>query len=92
MFSLWLTNIHLALSVGNSSVIDNVLHGIIDVIFGFVLTLAVLTMVKLNPWPLLVSMSTLLVTSAFAVGPSIAKAIEVRRCCTCFGEALCSVV
>jgi small-conductance mechanosensitive channel len=63
-------------SVGNASVIDNVLLGIIDIVFGFILTLTVLTMVKLNPWPLLVSMSTLLVTFAFAVGPSVAKAIE----------------
>jgi hypothetical protein len=30
----------------------------------------------MNPWSLLVSFSTLLVTASFAVGPSAAKAIE----------------
>ena len=65
-------------SVGNSSVIDNVLEGIVNCVFYFVLVLVVLSLLKLNPWPLLVSMSTLLVTFAFAFGPSAAKAIEVR--------------
>jgi len=65
-------------SVGNASVIDQVLESIIDVVFYFILGLLVLSMLRLNPWPLLVSMSTLLVTASFAVGPSCAKAIEVR--------------
>jgi hypothetical protein len=65
-------------SVGNSSVIDRVLEGIINSVFFFLLLLVVLSLVNLNPWPLLVSLSTLLVTFAFAVGPSISKAIEVR--------------
>lgn len=63
-------------SVGNSSVIDNVLESIVDSIFFFVLILLVLALLNLNPWPLLVSMSTLMVTFAFALGPSAAKAIE----------------
>jgi small-conductance mechanosensitive channel len=66
-------------SVGNDSVIDKVLEGIIDPVFGFVLGLMILSLLQVNPWPLLVSMSTLLVTFAFAVGPSAAKAIEVSR-------------
>jgi small-conductance mechanosensitive channel len=66
-------------SVGNASVIDKVLEGIIDAVFGFVLALIILSLLQFNPWPLLVSMSTLLVTFAFAVGPSAAKAIEVSR-------------
>jgi hypothetical protein len=65
-------------SVGNSSVIDRVLEGIINGVFYFLLLLMILSLVNLNPWPLLVSLSTLLVTFAFAVGPSISKAIEVR--------------
>jgi hypothetical protein len=65
-------------SVGNSSVIDNVLENIIDTVYGFGLTLLILALLNLNPWPLLVSMSTLLVTFAFAIGPTAAKAIEVR--------------
>ena len=59
-------------------VIDKVLEGIVDAIFGFVLALVVLQFNSFNPWPILVSMSTLLVTFTFAVGPSAAKSIEVR--------------
>jgi hypothetical protein len=65
-------------SVGNSSVIDHVLESIIDGVFYFALGLIVLDLLKLNPWPLLVSTSTLLVAGSFAVGPSCAKAVEVR--------------
>ena len=66
-------------SVGNSSVIDHVLERIIDAVFYFALGLIVLDLLKLNPWPLLVSTSTLLVAGSFAVGPSCAKAVEVRH-------------
>lgn len=64
-------------SVGNASVIDQVLESIIDVVFYFTLGLLVLSLLNLNPWAILVSLSTLLVTASFAVGPSAAKAIEV---------------
>eukprot|EP00980_Cylindrotheca_fusiformis_P002337 scaffold543_cov119-Cylindrotheca_fusiformis.AAC.4 len=63
-------------SVGNSSVIDKVLEAIIDGFFYFGLCVIILTLLRFNPWPLLVSMSTLLVTFAFAIGPTAAKAIE----------------
>ncbi|KAL3920631.1 MAG: hypothetical protein SGILL_003161 [Bacillariaceae sp.] len=63
-------------SVGNASVIDQVLESIIDVVFYFTLGLLVLSILNLNPWAILVSLSTLLVTASFAVGPSAAKAIE----------------
>jgi small-conductance mechanosensitive channel len=66
-------------SVGNSSVIDKVLESIIDAIYGFTLGLVILSLLNFNPWPLLVSMSTLMVTFAFAVGPSAAKSIEVSQ-------------
>jgi hypothetical protein len=66
-------------SVGNSSVIDKVLENMIDVFVGFVLGLAVLSFVGFNPWSLLVSLSTLLVTFAFAVGPSASKTFEVSQ-------------
>jgi hypothetical protein len=66
-------------SVGNASVIDQVLESIIDAVFYFSLGLVELSLLNLNPWPLLVSMSTLLVTASFAVGPSCAKAIEVSH-------------
>lgn len=63
-------------SVGNSSVIDKVLEDIVDTLFFFVLIILILSLLNLNPWPLLVSTSTLMVTFAFALGPSAAKAIE----------------
>jgi hypothetical protein len=66
-------------SVGNASVIDKKLEDIVNAIFYFVLTLIVLLLLNFNPWPLLVSLSTLLVSFAFALGPSAAKAIEVSH-------------
>ncbi|KAG7359813.1 mechanosensitive ion channel [Nitzschia inconspicua] len=63
-------------SVGNSSVIDHVLENIIDGVFYFALGLIVLDLLNMNPWPLLVSTSTLIVAGSFAVGPSCAKAVE----------------
>lgn len=63
-------------SVGNASVIDHHLESIIDSIFYFVLILVLLSVTGLNPWPLLVSISTLLVSISFAVGSSASKYIE----------------
>eukprot|EP00804_Cyclotella_cryptica_P009864 CCRYP_014152-RA/>CCRYP_014152-RA protein AED:0.26 eAED:0.26 QI:897/1/1/1/0.88/0.8/10/620/1334 len=67
---------YLRASVGNSTSIDRVLENIFNGIFNFFLFLAVLSIMKLNPWALLVSMSTVLVSFAFALGPSAAKIIE----------------
>jgi hypothetical protein len=64
--------------VGNSKVIDRQAEMIINAAFRFLLFLLVLSVLKFDPWQLLVSMSTLLVTASFAVGPSCAKAIDVR--------------
>jgi hypothetical protein len=64
-------------SVGNASVIDHVLEGMIDYAFKFVLSLVILSLLNFNPWPLLVSMSTLLVSFSFAMGSSASKYIEV---------------
>jgi small-conductance mechanosensitive channel len=63
-------------SVGNSSLIDQVLEQIIDGGFYFVLALLVLSVLELNPWALLVSISTLLFSTAFAIGPSLSRYIE----------------
>jgi small-conductance mechanosensitive channel len=63
-------------SVGNSSVIDQVLEQIIDGVFYFVLLLSILCLLKYNPWTLLVSLSTLLFSTAFAIGPSLSRYIE----------------
>jgi hypothetical protein len=67
-------------SVGNASVIDHVLESIIDIVFYFCLGLIVMSLLNFNPWPLLVSMSTLMVAGSFAIGPTCAKAIEVSSC------------
>ena len=63
-------------SVGNASVIDHALESIVDGLYHFVLCLVMLSILQINPWPLLVSISTLLVSISFAVGPSAAKYIE----------------
>jgi hypothetical protein len=67
-------------SVGNASVIDHVLESIIDAFFFLCLGLIGLSMLNFNPWPLLVSLSTLMVAGSFAIGPTCAKAIEVSYC------------
>lgn len=61
---------YLRASVGNSTSIDHVLENIFNGIFNFFLFLSVLSIMKLNPWALLVSMSTVLVSFAFALGPT----------------------
>jgi len=63
-------------SVGNSSVFDKVLENIINGFFAIGLTIVILSLLHFDPWPLLVSVSTLLVSLAFAIGPTAAKAIE----------------
>lgn len=63
-------------NVGNASVIDNALESMVDGGFSFVLCLIVLSVMRINPWPLLVSISTLLVSVSFAVGSSASKWFE----------------
>lgn len=50
---------------------------VFDVIFYGVLTILVMDLLGLNPWPLLVSFSTVMVSFAFSFGPSCARYIEV---------------
>jgi hypothetical protein len=63
-------------SVGNATVIDKHLEGMIDSLFYFVLTLLVLEMMDINPWPLLLSMSTILVSFSFSFGNSSSRYID----------------
>lgn len=65
-------------SVANSSVINQVLESVVDGLVNFILALITLTMLNFNPYPVLVSMSTVMVSLAFAVGSSASKYIEVR--------------
>lgn len=63
-------------SVGNASVIDKVLEDIINGIFYFLLGLLLLELLRFNPWTLLVSMTSLLVSVSFALGSSVSKYVE----------------
>jgi len=76
-------------SVGNASLIDTVLEKIMNNFFFFLLILLTLMILNINPWPLLVSVSTLLVSFAFAIGPSLSRyidvsALEARRMVICY--------
>lgn len=62
--------------IRNSTLIDNVLENIFNGMFYFALALTIMSLLEINPWTLLVSMSTVLVSFAFALGPSAAKMIE----------------
>ena len=64
-------------SVGNSSVIDQVLESLIDPIFFFFLIMIVLEFLQFNPMALLLPLSSLLVSGAFAFGPTCATTFEV---------------
>jgi hypothetical protein len=53
-----------------------VLEQVIDGFFYFVLILLILSILDINPWKLLISLSSIIVSFAFAVGPSASKYIE----------------
>lgn len=83
-------------NVGNASVIDHALESIVDGGFSFVLALVLLSVMRINPWPLLVSISTLLVSISFAVGSSASKWFEGAKernqqlaCAACFCFTFC---
>jgi len=67
---------YLRASVANSTLIDRVLENDFNVCFLCFLILIVISILNFDPWSLLFSMSTILVSFAFALGPSAAKAIE----------------
>jgi len=63
-------------SVSNASVIDNQLERIVNYFFWLIQGMMVLFIMQINPWPLLVSMTSLLVSVSFALGPSLSKYVE----------------
>ena len=67
---------YLRAGVGNSTSIDDVLENFFNGAFTFCLGLGVMAIMQMNPWTLLVSMSTILVSFAFAFGQSVAQIIE----------------
>lgn len=71
-------------SVSKASVIDQNLELIINGVFYFILTLVLLPINQINPWTFVVSMTSVLVSVSFALGPSVSKYIEVsRKECAC---------
>lgn len=63
-------------SVGNASVIDKVLEDIANGVFFFILILLLLSLMQYNPWTLLVSITSLLVSVSFAMGQTVSKYVE----------------
>jgi len=60
----------------NTTVLNDVLGGIVNNIVWLLLVLLVLAIMQYNPYPFLVSVSSLMVTFAFAVGPSASKWVQ----------------
>ena len=65
-------------SVNNSSAIDKVLQDMINGIYWFIMIFLLLELLDLDPWTLLVSITSLLVSVSFAMGSSVSNYIEVR--------------
>jgi hypothetical protein len=63
-------------SVANASVIDHALESILNGLVNLLLILVLLCVLRFNPWPLLVSVSTILVSISFAVSSSCSNYIE----------------
>ena len=63
-------------SIRNASVIDGVLESLANGIFYFVLIMSLSSLMQLNPWALLVSTTSLLVSVSFALGSSVSKYVE----------------
>jgi len=74
--SLFQTITFFRASVGNASILDSYLEGVINCLYGIVVGIVVISLLGFNPWPLLMSLSTIMVTTAFAVGPTVSKTIE----------------
>ena len=60
----------------NATVIDRQLERFLNIFFYFVLLLMLLSIMHFNPWPLLVSITSLLVSVSFALGSSVSKYVE----------------
>lgn len=63
-------------SLDNASVISNVLERVTNAIFFFILILLIISVMKINPWNVLLPLTSLLVSFSFALGASISHAIE----------------
>ena len=63
-------------SIRNASVIDGVLERVVNSLFYCVLTFMLSSLMQFNPWTLMVSITSLLVSVSFALGASVSKYVE----------------
>ena len=68
-------------SLGNASVIDLLLGDMKNKVFYFLLLLLLLLLQDFNPWSFLLSITSILVSVSFALGPTISKYVEVKHPC-----------
>ena len=68
--------VFLRASLRNSKMLDGVLKRLFNGIFYFFLTLFLLSLMHLNPWPLIVSITSIVVSISFALGSSVSRFVE----------------
>lgn len=68
--------LYMKASVKNAFVVDDALEKIFNVLYWFILFLILLLMMNFNPWPWIVSITSLLVSLSFALGSSVSKYVE----------------
>ena len=68
--------VFLRASLRNSKMLDGVLKRLFNGIFYFFMTLLLLSLMHLNPWPLIVSITSIIVSISFALGSSVARFVE----------------
>lgn len=67
---------NLRASVANSSAIDIVLGDMFNIVFYFLVGLLVMVILNMNPFGLLLSITSVIVSFAFALGPTVSTLIE----------------
>jgi len=72
---------NLLAAVANSSILNNAYEKIIDGVFYFLMGVLILLIFELDVWTLLVSISSLVVSFAFAFGAAVSKFTEVSFLC-----------
>lgn len=63
-------------SIRNGSAIDGVLERLVNGLFYCILAFMISSLMEFNPWTLMVSISSLLVSVSFALGASVSKYVE----------------
>lgn len=68
--------VFLRASLKNSYLLDGVLERLANGVFYFVLILFLLNLMEMNPWALMVSFTSILVSISFALGSSLSRYVE----------------